>query len=377
MNGDGIEIFAARRGRIADWLKDRGIAAAVFEDREGRRDPTVRYLSGQPGDSLLLVTAAGRGVLVSWDVHMAQTMAKVDEVLAFGDFERKPVQAVLGVLAREGIRPGALVELPSTLAYPEFIRYAEEGAEYDFLCRENGTDEFALGLRAIKDEAETRVYRRASAITDELIDALEAGVCGGSISSEVDAALFLERESRIRGCEGMGFETLAAGPSRSFGIHAFPPYTAGAIGTEGLSILDFGVRFEGYTTDVTMTFVRGKLSSRQEQMIALVEEAYRVATGMLVPGVPTIQVARSVDEVFAGQGFKMPHALGHGIGLEAHEAPALRNRDDNVWILAPGHVVTLEPGLYDPEAGGVRLENDFLIGPEGAEVLTRSRIVRL
>ncbi|NLJ46564.1 MAG: aminopeptidase P family protein [Treponema sp.] len=377
MNGTSAEPFAARRGRIAAWLKERGIAAAVFEDREGRRDPTVRYLTGQPGDSLLLVTAEGRGILVSWDVNMAQALARADEILAYGDFERKPVRAVLGVLAREGIRPGAQVELPSTLAYPEYIRYAEEGGDFDFLCREDGADEFARGLRAVKDSAETEVYRRASAITDELIDALEAGVRNGSLSSEVDAALFLERESRTRGCEGMGFETLAAGPARSFGIHAFPPCTSGAFGTGGLSILDFGVRLEGYTTDVTMTFVRGKPSSRQERMISLVEEAYREAAAMLRPGIPSIQVARRVDELFADQGFKMPHALGHGIGLEAHEAPALRNRDDNTWVLAPGHVVTLEPGLYDPEAGGVRLENDFLIGPGGAEALTRSRIVRL
>lgn len=377
MNDDGMKTFAERRGRVAAWLKDRGIVAALFEDREGRRDPTVRYLSGQPGDSLLIVTAEGRGILVAWDVNMAETMARVDEILAYGDFERKPVRAVLGVLAREGIAPGARVELPSTLAYPEYVRYAGEGEDYDFLCREDGADEFARGLRAVKDEAEAAVYRRAASITDELIDALEAGVRKGSISTETDAALFLERESRARGCEGMGFETLAAGPRRSFGIHAFPTYTSGAFGTDGLSILDFGVSLEGYTTDVTMTFVRGRLSPRQDRMIALVEAAYREAAGMLRPGVPTLQIARRVDEVFAAEGFKMPHALGHGIGLEAHEAPALRNRDDNSWVLAPGHVVTLEPGLYDPETGGVRLENDFLILPDGAEALTRSRIVRL
>ena len=377
MNDDGMKTFAERRGRVAAWLKDRGIAAALFEDREGRRDPTVRYLSGQPGDSLLIVTAEGRGILVAWDVNMAETMARVDEILAYGDFERKPVRAVLGVLAREGIAPGARVELPSTLAYPEYVRYAGEGEDYDFLCREDGADEFARGLRAVKDEAEAAVYRRAASITDELIDALEAGVRKGSISTETDAALFLERESRARGCEGMGFETLAAGPRRSFGIHAFPTYTSGAFGTDGLSILDFGVSLEGYTTDVTMTFVRGRLSPRQDRMIALVEAAYREAAGMLRPGVPTLQIARRVDEVFAAEGFKMPHALGHGIGLEAHEAPALRNRDDNSWVLAPGHVVTLEPGLYDPETGGVRLENDFMILPDGAEALTRSRIVRL
>jgi Xaa-Pro dipeptidase len=376
VNDDG-KAFAARRGRIAAWLKERGIAAAVFEDREGRRDPTVRYLSGQPGDSLLLVTAAGRGILVSWDVNMARRMSRVDEILAYGDFERRPVRAVLGVLAREGVRPGSQVELPSSLAYPEYIRYAEEGADFDFLCREDGADEFARGLRAVKDDAEIGVYRRAAAITDALIEALEAGVRKGGISSESDAALFLERESRARGCEGMGFETLAAGPARSFGIHAFPTYTSGAFGTGGLSILDFGVSLEGYTTDVTMTFVRGRPSAPQERMIALVEEAYKEAAGMLRPGVPTLEVARRVDEIFAARGFTMPHALGHGIGLEAHEAPAMRNRDDNAWVLAPGHVVTLEPGLYDPEAGGVRLEDDFLILPGGAEALTRSRIVRL
>lgn len=374
---DDAKTFAARRGRIAEWLKERGIAAAVFEDREGRRDPTVRYLSGQPGDSLLLVTAAGRGVLVSWDVNMARKLSRVDEILAYGDFERKPVRAVLGVLAREGIRPGSQVELPSTLAYPEYIRYAEEGADFDFFCREDGADEFARGLRAVKDESEIAVYRRASAVTDELVEALEAGVRKGTISTESDAALFLERESRARGCEGMGFETLAAGPARSFGIHAFPTYTSGAFGTAGLSILDFGVCLEGYTTDVTLTFVRGRPSALQERMIALVVEAYKEAAGMLRPGVPTLEVARRVDEIFAAGGFKMPHALGHGIGLEAHEAPAMRNRDDNPWVLAPGHIVTLEPGLYDPEAGGVRLENDFLVLPGGAEALTRSRIVRL
>jgi Xaa-Pro dipeptidase len=73
----------------------------------------------------------------------------------------------------------------------------------------------------------------------------------------------------------------------------------------------------------------------------------------------------------------MPHGLGHGIGLEAHEAPVVGSRSDNVWILEPGMIITLEPGLYDPVHGGCRLENDVLITEGGAEVLTNSRIVRL
>jgi Xaa-Pro aminopeptidase len=73
----------------------------------------------------------------------------------------------------------------------------------------------------------------------------------------------------------------------------------------------------------------------------------------------------------------MPHGLGHGIGLLAHEGPSLRNRNDNTWKLEAGMVITLEPGLYDTALGGCRLENDLLITDAGAEVLTRSRVVRL
>jgi Xaa-Pro dipeptidase len=73
----------------------------------------------------------------------------------------------------------------------------------------------------------------------------------------------------------------------------------------------------------------------------------------------------------------MPHGLGHGIGLEAHEAPSLRSQADNNWILAPGMIITIEPGLYDPVHGGCRLENDVLVTETGAEVLTDARIIRL
>jgi len=371
------DIFAARRSRVSAWLKERDIAAVLFEDREGRRDTSVRYLSGQPGDALLVLTSSGRGILVAWDVNMARKHGNVDEILSYGDFERSPTRALAGVLEREGAARGSVVELPSTMSYPEYLRYVEECEAFDFLCREDGASEFVLGMRAVKDSAELEIYGRAARITDELIELLEEGVRAGRLSTEMDAALFIERECRVRGCDGVGFETLAAGPERSFGIHAFPPYTAGAFGAEGMSILDFGVVLEGYTTDVTMTFVRGGASAKREAMIGLVERVYREAAALIRPGAASIEIARRPDEIFSEAGFRMPHALGHGIGLEAHEAPAVRNRSDNGWILAPGHIITLEPGLYDPELGGVRLEDDFLVTETGSRVLTRSRIVRL
>jgi Xaa-Pro dipeptidase len=164
---------------------------------------------------------------------------------------------------------------------------------------------------------------------------------------------------------------MAAGPTRSFGIHAFPAYTGGRFGGSGLSILDFGLKYAGYTSDVE------PLTKTQEKMLSLTEKAYKLALSMIKPDVSAKDIGIAVDTFFGRSKKVMSHSLGHGIGLEAHEAPYLRSRADNEWILEPGMIITLEPGLYDTVHGGCRLENDILITETGAEVLTNARIIRL
>jgi Xaa-Pro dipeptidase len=369
--------YADRRARVAAQLRKEGLAALLLEDTEGRRDPSIRYLTGHPMDALLVISAEGPAILIAWDVNMARSMAKVETILSYTDFQRMPVKALEASLERLGVPAGSRVEIPAVTPYPTYVDYVETVPDHDLVCRSDGMDAFILAMRGIKDSAELALYRRAAAITDSLMDEIEAAVRAGHIATELDAALFIERECRMRGCEGTGFETLAAGPARSFGIHAFPPFGSGAFASPGMTILDFGVKLEGYTTDVTMSFIRGKQGAKAEKMVALVERAYQAALAKCAPGVPTRTVALTVDEIFAAEGFAMPHALGHGVGLEAHEAPIIRSRADNTAVLAAGQVITLEPGLYDPEAGGVRLENDVLITENGAEVITHSRIVRL
>lgn len=366
-----------RRARVAARLASEGIGAALFEDVEGRRDQAIRYLTGQPGDALLVVAAEGRSVLVAWDISLARLLASADEILAYTDFARLPLKALAEALVRLGVPKGSKVELPSTLAYPRFIDYVEGLPDYDLLCRRDGIDAELNACRSVKDESEIAIYRKAAAITNGLIDVIEAAVRSGEAETELDVALLIERSSREAGCEGLGFETLAAGPTRSWGIHAFPSYGAGPFAVGGMSILDFGLRLEGYTTDVTMSFVKGELGSEGERMLELVERVHDEAIAMLAPGVPCRDVALRADAIFGEAGYSMPHALGHGIGLEAHEAPTLRNREDNVDVLAVGQIVTVEPGLYDPELGGIRYEDDILITESGREALTRSRIVRL
>lgn len=365
-------------------LQEKKIDVALFEDTEGRRDPSLRYFTGQPSDALLILTAAGQSILIPWDVNMAQEMATVDSILPYTDFGRTATNALSQILAKLELPSTVTIELPPSLPYPVYEKYQQaisqalgNSKEVQLLCRENGVHQDAVNMRAIKDQYEIDCIKRASAITDNLILLLEEGVRSGTITTEMDAALLIERECRKAGCEGTGFDTLAAGPERSFGIHCFPPYTAGAFPATGLSILDFGVVVEGYTSDVTLTFAKGHLSAEQEKQLELVQRAYDAALDKYKNGLPIRDAAQLVDDIFAKAGRNMPHSLGHGYGLEAHEWPTVRNTQPPEALFRPGMVVTLEPGLYDTQLGGCRLENDILITPEGNEVLTKARIIRL
>ncbi len=371
--------YAARRQRFYRWMESEGISAVVFEDREGQRSTAVRYLSGQPGDSLLfLVNVKGeaKSTLVSWDVNMARRLADADEILAYTDFGRDAATAA-GSVFKNTLPAGARIEVSSATPYPRFVDLVEALGDWDLTCRDDGSEEAVAAMRAVKDEAELEAIRKAAGITDEISAILEAGIRDGSLKTELDVAMAIERESRARGAEGTSFETLAAGPNRSFGIHAFPPFGPGPVGGQGLTIIDFGVKYAGYGSDVTLTFARGPLSPVQEEMIALVEKAYGVALEAIRPGVEAKAVSKAVDAVFAEKGRAMPHALGHGIGLEDHEAPFLRAREDNEWKLTQGMVLAIEPGLYEDEAGGVRLENDVIVTESGPVLLTKARIVWL
>ncbi|MDR0689602.1 MAG: Xaa-Pro peptidase family protein [Spirochaetaceae bacterium] len=371
-----MNAFEARRARLYDWMALEGVALAMFEDFEGRRDPSLRWLTGQPGDALLFLSLDKQSLLVPWDINMAFLYAKADVIIPYAEFERQPIEALRTAVELFKIPFGSRVEIPTVTPYPVFLRYVEALSDFDVLCRNNGIQEAAQQLRAIKDEEEIRIYRKAADITNTVIGLLEENILSGALKTEADVALFIETEGRRQGCEGTGFETLAAGPARSFGIHAFPSYTGGPFAVPGMSILDFGLKYSGYTTDVTLTFARGALSSRQEKMLSLTEKAYKLALAMVQDGVFARDVAVSVDTLFGKSKKSMPHGLGHGIGLEAHEAPAIRSRPDNTWQLKPGMIFTLEPGLYDPILGGCRLENDILLSDRGVEVLTNARIIR-
>ena len=370
-------IYTKRREKLTEWMAQENIAAVFFHDSEANRTPAVRYFSGMPTDAIFMLAADGSNVLCAWDDILANKIGFADTILPYATFGRNPILAVKGMLQLLQIPLDSKVEIPSFVSYPLFLHYVNELADYNVICRESGVTEYAETLRAIKDEHEIECIRKASEITNDIIEIIEQRIADNSIKTESDVALLIEKECRKAGCEGTSFETLAAGPTRSYGIHCFPSYTSAEWPAQGLSILDFGIIYDGYTSDVTLTVAKGPLTDAQEKQLELVEKAYNEALKLYKVGEPIYKASQKVDKLFAKHKRNMPHSLGHGYGLQVHEWPSVRTNTKKNQLFEAGMVVTLEPGLYDEQIGGCRLENDILIAEEESIVLTKSKIIRI
>lgn len=372
------QIYAARRYKLALYLQNNQTGACVFIDSEEHRDPSIPYFTGHNADAVLIIFSDGYSILIPWDENLAKQNAFYDKLIPFTRYKNNEidaVKAVLNIAYTHG--ENSRVELPPYLTYPNYLHFIDALGNYDCRCKEDGAHAFVVECRMCKDEYEIECTKEAARVGDLIIDLIEEGVKKGSLKTESDVALLIEKELRANGCQRTGFDTLAAGPSRSFAIHAFPGYTNAAWPDSGLSILDFGVVYKGYTSDTTVTVAKGPLTPAQEKQLELVEKAYNECLKLYTPEHTIVEAAKKADSVFATAKRKMPHTLGHAIGLEIHERPRVSTKTKAELTFKPGMILTLEPGLYDPEIGGTRLENDVLITETGNEVITHSRIIRL
>lgn len=372
------KIYKNRQSKLADFLCENNTGAAVFIDSESHRDPSIPYYTGHSGDAVLIIFSDGYTILVPWDEILAKQLSHCNKLIPFTRYKNNDIEAtkaVLNLYNNHGIN--SKVELPPYLTYLNYLEFIEALSSYDCRCKKDGAFNFTVESRMIKDEYEIECTKEAARIGDLIIDSIEEKVKKGELKTEMDTALLIEKLCRENGCERTGFDTLCAGPSRSFAIHAFPGYTNAPWPAKGLSILDFGVVYKGYTSDTTVTVAMGDLTEEQELQLQLVQKAYDECLKLYMPGKSICDAAKKADSVFATEKRKMPHTLGHAIGLEIHESPRVSSKNSSDLLFKPGMILTLEPGLYDAEIGGTRLENDVLITETGNEVITRSRIIRL
>ena len=228
-------------------------------------------------------------------------------------------------------------------------------------------EDVMVNIRKVKDDHEVDLIRKAVGIAEESFTALRDEMKARQTENYLAGMMVLELRSR--GASDAAFPVIvASGPATSL-----PHYQPGEaeIKNDQPLLIDWGATYKGYHSDLTRTLLLGKVSSRIKQIYKVVLEAQLTAIDFLRPGVTTMQadaVGRDIIEK-AGFGEQFGHGLGHGLGLEIHELPTMRKTGGDEE-LKPGMIVTVEPGIYLPGEGGVRIEDDVLITHSGCEVLS-------
>lgn len=221
-------------------------------------------------------------------------------------------------------------------------------------------------MRTIKDAEEIALIRESVTLNEQVFQDIFPTIT--SSQTEIDIALALEQRMRVLGASGASFDTIVAAGENSALPHAVPQNSR--IGATGPLTIDMGLVLNGYCSDMTRTFIPGKRVTKKYQEIhRIVRQAQLAGMAAIKAGVRSKEVDKAARDIIAdaGYGDYFGHSLGHGVGLAVHEAPRISTRSKDT--LKSGMIVTVEPGIYIPGWGGIRLENMVLVTEEGCENL--------
>lgn len=323
--------------------------------------PNIRYLTGFSGSNALLFLTPTE----TWFFTDFRYEAQVShEVVGASRVVIETSSLWKGLWEQLAARPGTAAfgfESAQTL-HRDFQRLNEDGPRWTW----RPTIDLVETLRASKEPGEVESIRLAGVIATSALERTLGELRAGLTENEV--AGMLEQNLRNAGSDGFPFSTIVASGERS----ALPHARAGSrpIAPGDFVLLDFGAVFEGYCADVTRTVVVGRASERQRDVYEAVKEANERARSLIAPGMTGQQADAIARNALTARGFgeAFGHGLGHGLGIEVHEAPRLSRVAEG--HLPEGAVVTIEPGVYLPGWGGVRIEDDVHLVDGGAELLT-------
>lgn len=352
---------AERRRRFERELAGRSLDASIVTHR-----PDVRYLCGFSGSSgALFWPRAAAPVLITDFRYEEQAAAEVDDAVRV-HITREGLVSALGELARDtaadriGFDPARL-----TVAEHRKLREAVPDATWA------PTPGVVAALRAVKSEDEVARIERAVRVAEEALDRFIETVDWRAGLTELEITARLELELRLAGSERLPFDVIIASGPRTSLPHAEP---GARVPREGdLLLVDWGATVDGYCSDLTRTFAIGAASDWQREVHARVLAAQRAAVDAIAEGAEARAVDAAARTCLAEHELDgyFGHSTGHGIGLEVHEEPRLSTRSEDV--LESGNVVTVEPGVYVPGRGGVRIEDDVLVTGTGARRLSGVR----
>lgn len=324
--------------------------------------PNIRYITGFTGSSALVAVTLSEVVLVTdfrYDTQVRQEVGDLARVDIEGQSLWDGLWRTLGEM-----RPVELMGFESAhVVHRDFERLLNAGSRWQW----RATTDMVEALREQKDPGELALIGEAAGVASRALERTVSSVRLGMTEMAIAGAL--EQALREEGSEGFPFETIVASGPRAALPHARPG--SRRLERGDFLLIDFGAIVGGYCSDVTRTFVAGKADDAQREVFEVVRGANEVA----VAGVHAGMSGRDADALARryiedrGYGEEFGHSLGHGIGLEVHEAPRLAR---TAGAALPEHaVVTIEPGIYRAGWGGVRIEDDVVLYPDGPRVLTK------
>ena len=241
-------------------------------------------------------------------------------------------------------------------------------------------------MGTIKTENEIKLIKKSAQISNSCIniirDSLKESITEKELRKRVG------RKIRSQGAN-LAFQTLVASGKRSAMIHP-KPYAANKV-IGGIGYIDFGACYKGYKTDVTVPFIKGKITKRQRKIVETTLKAYDVAIKSIRLNQHCWKLFKKVNNYSKKKGYRLGHSLGHGLGLKIHENPIITmpknkkliDRKKRKWekikkiTFQKNMVFTIEPGIYVKDIGGCRIENDILLTSKGPKILTNSKLIEI
>jgi Xaa-Pro aminopeptidase len=347
---------AARLDRLGDRLEGLGVDALLVTDLTN-----VRYLTGYTGSNGAVVARPGGAVFLT-DFRYLQ---RVEPLRRFIEVRQANQDLITFIAGRWAELAPSAARIGFEAAHVSVARHgvlAEAAGGVDLIA----TSGVVEGLRLIKDDEEIAAIRRASAMLEPVYAALVEEGFGGR--TEFDIAWRIHQLVRDHGADGVSFDPIVASGEAGALPHAEPRRVV--IEQGSMITVDLGAKLDGYCSDCTRTFAVGPPPAELEEIYQLVLRAQLAGLDAVRPGATGVDadalVRRTISE--AGHGEHFQHGTGHGVGLEIHEDPRLSTT--STATLEPGMIVTVEPGVYVPGLGGVRIEDLVVVTADGCEPLT-------
>ncbi|MDR1927613.1 MAG: Xaa-Pro peptidase family protein [Oscillospiraceae bacterium] len=322
-----------------------------------------RYLTGFPSSGGFLL-AAGVCVLFLTDSRYVQAARECITVCPTEEFRKH--EQVMEFFQSQDCSTLLFERKRTTLAEAETYRAWTPGIQLD--TQATLVDDVLSRLRMTKSAAELTSVRKAQAIAETalefILQKIRPGITEASLALELDYSL------RSHGAQALAFDTIVVSGENSAKPHGVPG--GRRLQTGDMITMDFGAVVNGWHSDMTRTVALGRPNEEQRLVYSAVLEAQLAALAAIAPGVDCKAVDAAARNVIQAAGYAdaFRHGTGHGVGLEIHEAPTLSPKSETV--LAPGQVVTVEPGIYLPDKFGVRIEDMVWVTEDGCENLTRA-----